>query len=48
MLFRKVTKGINNKDFIITKQKYKIKQLQDKIVELESKKKKKGKNKSKF
>jgi len=43
VLFRKVAKGIDEKDFIITQQELRIKQLENRIVQLEPRKRRKVK-----
>lgn len=43
MLFRKVIKGIDQKDFIIAQQKRKIKQLKSKVMQLQPRKRRKVK-----
>jgi ABC-type antimicrobial peptide transport system ATPase subunit len=41
VLFRKVAKGLDKKDFVIVQQKLRIKQLEAKIVQLEPRKRRK-------
>ena len=41
VLFRKLAKGINEKDFVITQQEHKIKQLESRIMQLEPRKRRK-------
>ena len=41
VLFRKVTKGIDQKDFVIAQQELRIKQLERRVVQLEPRKRRK-------
>lgn len=43
MLFKKIAKGLNNKNFVIAKQERKIQALKAKIVQLEPRKRRKVK-----
>ena len=41
MLFKKIAKGLNDKDFIIAKQERKIQALEARVVQLEPRKRRK-------
>jgi 4-hydroxybenzoate polyprenyltransferase len=41
VLFKKIAKGLNNKNFIIAKQEYKIQALKARIVQLKPRKRRK-------
>ena len=41
VLFRKVLKGLNNKDFVIAQQEFRIRQLKSKVIQLEPRKRRK-------
>ena len=41
VLFRKISKGIDQKDFVITQQEMKIKQLESRLVQLQPRKRRK-------
>jgi hypothetical protein len=41
VLFRKVSKGLNDKDFVIAQQEFRIRQLESKVMQLEPRKRQK-------